>query len=82
VAFAHNQCDLQAGFGLSEVVFLGAPRLTVTANTITHSVDALSLRIVTSADGATTPVGNITTAGISVSPGGMPTAFAGLNLTA
>jgi hypothetical protein len=82
VAFAHNQCDLQAGFGLSEVVFLGAPRLTVTANTITHSVDALSLRIVTSANGATTPVGNITTAGISVSPGGMPTAFAGLNLTA
>lgn len=82
LAFAHNQCDLQAGFGLSEVVFLGAPRITASTNTVTHSVDANSMRIVTGRQGAAAPVGNITTAGISVSPGGMPPAFNGLNLIA
>jgi len=82
MAFAHNQCDLQAGFGLSEVVFLGAPRITASTNTVTHSVDALSMRIFTGQGGAAAPVGNITSAGISVSPGDMPPAFSGLNLMA
>jgi Family of unknown function (DUF6519)/Right handed beta helix region len=82
MSFAGNQCDLQSGGGLREVVILGATRVSASGNTITHNTDATSLRIVTGRAGAATPLGNITSAGISVHPGGLPPPFEPLNLTA
>lgn len=82
-AFAHNHCDLPSeGVRLDQVVFLAATRITVTANTVTHAGGELSMLIVTGRGGAATPVGNITSGRILVSPGGMAPAFAGLNLNA
>jgi hypothetical protein len=80
LSFSGNQCDLQSGGGLREVVLLGATRVSAAGNTITHSTDANSLLIVTGSQGATTPIGNITSAGINVLPGGLPAPFAVLNL--
>lgn len=82
LSFTSNHCDLQSGGGLREVVLLGATRVSVASNHVSHSTDATSLRIVTGRQGATTPIGNITTAGISVHPGGLPAPFVPLNLQA
>ena len=75
VTFNGNQCRLQGGGGLREVVLLSAPRVVASGNTIDHSTDALSIRILIGRGGATTPIGNITSAGIDVIPGGMPGPF-------
>lgn len=80
MTFANNQIDLDGGGGVSEVVLLGAPRVSAASNTVTHNSDSISMRIVTGAEGAAAPVGNITTSRILVEPGGMPAAFAPLNL--
>ncbi len=80
LTFANNQVDLDARGGVSEVVLLGAPRVAAASNTVVHSTEGFSMRIVTGAPGATTPVGNITSSRILVEPGGMPTAFAPLNV--
>jgi hypothetical protein len=82
ISFSGNQCDLQSGGGLREVVILGAPRVSASGNVVTHVTDAISLRIVTGRSGAAAPIGNITSAGISVHPGGVPPAFVPLNLNA
>ena len=82
VSFANNHCDLRSRGGLREIVILGAARVSASGNSVTHTTDATSLRIVTGAAGAATPIGNITTAGISVHPGGLPAPFAALNLKA
>jgi hypothetical protein len=82
VSFASNHCDLRSRGGLREVVLLAAQRVAVPGNTVTHSTDATSIRIVTGRQGACTPIGNITSAGIDVHPGGLPPTFAALNLTA
>ncbi|MEO0914969.1 MAG: hypothetical protein AAFY59_18630, partial [Pseudomonadota bacterium] len=80
--FSQNQCDLQSGGGLSEVVLVGAQRLSASSNTVTHQTDALSMRLATGAAGAATPIGNITTAGILLNGAGLPGPFAALNLQA
>ena len=80
VTFNGNQCRLQGGGGLREVVLLSAPRVVASGNTIDHSTDALSIRILIGRGGATTPIGNITSAGIDVIPGGMPGPFEALNI--
>ena len=79
LAFSDNQVELMTGGGVSEVVLLASPRMTVSGNTITHSVDALSLRMITGGKGAAAPVGNITTAGISLNNASLPAPFAALN---
>ncbi len=81
VSFTGNHVDLQFEGGLREVVLLGAPRMSVTGNHVTHTSDAVSLRIVTGPGGAATPIGNITSGTISLAPGGLPPAFAALNIT-
>lgn len=80
ITFANNQVDLEAQGGLSEVVLLGATRVAASSNTVVHTTDALSMRIATGSQGAAAPVGNITSARILVQPGGMPAAFAPLNV--
>ena len=80
VAFANNQCDLQSRGGLGAVVLLASPRISIASNTVTHTVDAESMRIFTSPNDGAAPIGNLTSAGIKVLPNGMPSAFAPLNL--
>ncbi|WP_223422712.1 DUF6519 domain-containing protein [Tateyamaria pelophila] len=80
ITFSNNQVALEARGGVSEIVLLGAPRVAVSSNTVVHTTDLLSMRIVTGSEGAATPVGNITTGRILVEPGGMPAAFAPLNV--
>ncbi|NVO58257.1 right-handed parallel beta-helix repeat-containing protein [Rhodobacteraceae bacterium B1Z28] len=79
LAVAQNQCILNGRGGLSEVVLLGAQRLVVTGNTITHNTDALSLRL---AGTAATVIGNITTAGIALNSANLPAPFDALNVIA
>lgn len=81
LGFGQNQVTLQ-GNGQIEVVLLGARRITVSANTVVHQGDRLSMRLITGGNGAATPIGNITSAGIDLAPGGLPAAFAALNLIA
>ena len=79
IAFSDNQVELLSGGGLREVVLLAGPRMTVNANTITHTTDALSLRLLTGANGTAAPIGNITTAGITLNNAGLPAPFDALN---
>jgi hypothetical protein len=80
LSFAGNQCDLRSGGGLREVVLLASPAVSAQGNMITHSTDATSLRILTGRAGRATPVGNITSAGLSVHPAGLNAPFDALNL--
>jgi hypothetical protein len=80
LSFAGNQCDLRSGGGQREVVMLASPAVSAQGNLITHSTDATSLRILTGRAGRATPVGNITSAGLSVHPAGLNAPFDALNL--
>lgn len=78
--FSQNQCSLAAGNDLSEAVFLGAQRMTVSANSILHSAESTALTMVTGSDGAATPVGNITSGKIVLNGAGLQAPFDALNL--
>ncbi len=80
VAFNQNQCDLDAGGGVRAIVLLAAPRITANSNGVRHQSDSLSLLLSIGENGAATPIGNITTAGIDVVPGGLNPPFEALNL--
>ena len=80
LAFGNNHCDVQSGGDLREVVLLGAPAVSATGNHVTHTTDGVSLRIVTGRRGGAAPVANLTTAAVEVHPGGLPAAFAALNI--
>lgn len=82
LSFANNHCDLPNSGNLREVVLLGAPRVSAAGNQVTHGSETISLRIVTGPEGATTPVGNITSSKISVHPNGLSSPFDALNLIA
>lgn len=80
VAFNQNQCDQDAGGGVQAIVLVAAPRITANSNTVRHQSDSLSLLLSVGENGAATPIGNITTAGIAVVPGGLNPPFNALNI--
>ncbi|GAA0289108.1 DUF6519 domain-containing protein [Rhodovulum strictum] len=80
VDFSRNQCDLLGGANIAAQVIVVAERITAGANSLRHPRDAgLSLLLATR---AAAPVGNITSAGVQVTPAGLPAAFAALNIIA
>jgi hypothetical protein len=80
LSFAGNHCDLQSESGLREVVLLAAPRVSAQGNLITHLSDKISLHILTGRSGGATPVGNIVSSVVVVSPGGLQAPFDALNI--
>ena len=77
--FSQNQCVVNAGGGVSSVVRIGAQRITAGSNAVLHQIDAISMLLTVGPNGAAAPVGNITSAGIDVIPGGLGPQFAPLN---
>ena len=78
--FSQNQILLTSTGGQSEVVFLGSRRMTVNANSVQHSTDAISMRLVTDQERSATPIGNITSSRIILNSGAVPAPFDALNL--
>ena len=80
--FSQNQCDLPTDFSTPEVVAAAARRMSLSSNTVTHSGEALAMRLLTGPGGAATPIGNITTGRILLNNSGLQVPFAALNLMA
>ena len=79
VDLSQNQLDLDGNANLFAKVAVGAARITASANSVRHPRDDSRSILLRSSVAA--PVGNITSGSVDVSPGGMPAAFAPLNLT-
>ncbi|QHQ36665.1 DUF6519 domain-containing protein [Algicella marina] len=85
IDFSNNQCDLQGvrdDIFVFDVVQAAAPRISLSANTITHNTFGTSIRLVTGANGAATPIGNITSEEIVLNGATLGQPFAALNLQA
>jgi hypothetical protein len=80
VVFAQNQCE-QTGFGGGgpASVVIGSGRITAASNVVRHQSDANSM-LLSSPNGIVAALGNLTSGGIVVQPGGLKPEFVPLNL--
>ncbi|MGC9419098.1 MAG: DUF6519 domain-containing protein [Rhodovulum sp.] len=80
VDFSQNQADLLGGANLSAQVAIAAQRITASANSLRHNRNTGLSLLLTAA--AATPMGNITSGGVQLTPGGIQPPFDALNITA
>lgn len=79
IDFSQNQFDCVGNRDVEALVAVAGERITAQGNSVRHALrDFRSVLLLSS---AVAPIGNITSGDITVSPGGMPPAFAALNLT-
>jgi hypothetical protein len=75
---SRNQLDIVGGMNIAAQVAVAANRITANSNSIRHRRDTgLSLLLTTP---AATPIGNITSGQIQISPGGLQPPFDALNI--
>lgn len=79
LAFAQNQCLLEGRRHRAVAVLLGAQRLMVSGNAVTHAGDTDSLQL---RGRAATVIGNVTSAGIRLNGAALPAPFDALNIIA